>query len=350
MPYFAYDNLFDDIIIYYLLIDMLLTYTLLSIYTLLVKMKKTILIVISLVMILATLTVTGCGPAELIIPPNQVTVQLKWIHQAQFAGMYIAEKKSFYAEENIDVMLIPGGPEITDTIIPGLVKGNSEFAIISGDQLLLARSEGEPLVAIAAIFQNNPYVYLTLKDSGIERPQDFAGKKLMISADGELPHTALMNKLGIDPATIEYIPYEREVLPLTSGQIDVYMAYRTGTGLAFDETGYEFNVIWVADYGIGGYADTIVTTEQMVQQNPELVEKFLRATIKGWRYAIENQDEAVAVTMEYGATLNKDRQKRMMTTQTPIIHTGEVDIGWMAQPLNVADAYTMEFLNKIYGR
>ena len=329
-------------------------------------MKKAILIMISLVTIVASVMIAGCGPQEVKKPPDEVTVQLKWIHQAQFAGLYIADKKGFYAEENINVTLIPGGPEITEEIIPDLVKGDSDFAITSGDRLLQARSEGKPVIAIAAIFQKNPYVYLSLKESGIQRPQDLAGKKIMVAPDGELLHTALLGRLGIDSNDVELIPYTRDVVPLTIGQIDAHMVYRTGTGLAFDETEYEFNVIWVDDYGIRGYADTIVVTEQLVQQNPELVERFLRATLKGWRSTIENPDEAVDMTLQYDATLSRDRQARMMVVQTPIIHTGQCNIGWMEEniwqglydilldggaitrPINVAEVYTMEFLSRIH--
>jgi NitT/TauT family transport system substrate-binding protein len=145
------------------------------------------------------------------------------------------------------------------------------------------------------------------------------------------------------------------------------MVYRTGTGLAFDEAGYELNFIWLDDYGIHFYADTIVATEQLVQENPELVQRFLRATLEGWRYAIENQEEAVDMTLQYDAELGKDRQERMMQAQIPLIHTGDSEIGWMEdsvwqemyqmlldggildQPIDLSEAYTMQFLNSIYG-
>ena len=331
-------------------------------------MKKVISIALITAMVMTSLMVIACGGVEQ-KPPDQVTVQLKWIHQAQFAGFYAAEQKGFYAEENIDVTIEAGGANVPpDTMFADLVKGNSDFAITAGDKFLQARSDGEPLVAIAVIFQKNPYVYFSLKESGIQRPQDLVGKKIMVAPDGELLHTTLLRKLDIDPNTIELIPYTRDVVPLTTGQIDAHMVYRTGTGLAFDETGFELNVMWVGDYGIRGYADTIVVAEHLVQQNPELVERFLRATLKGWRYAIENQNEAVDMTLEYNATLARDRQVRMMAIQIPIIHTGQWDIGWMegniwqgtcdmlleggvmTRPINVTEAYTMQFLNKIYGK
>ena len=332
-------------------------------------MKKAISIVVAVAIILVTGMVAGCVPQEGKEPPDEVTVQLKWIHQAQFAGCYAANQKGFYAEENIEVTIKAGGPNISpDQAFTDLIAGETAFTIQGGDQVIAARAQGKPIVAIAVVFQKNPHVYISLKSSGIERPQDLVGKKVMVSDQGEIQHQALLKKLGIDPnAVIEITPYQRDVTPLTTGQIDAHMAYRTGTGLAFDETGYELNWIWVDDYGIHLYADTIITTEQLIQQNPELVERFLRATLKGWRYAIENPDEAVDMTLQYDPALGMERQKRMVETQTPLIHTGEAEIGWMeghawqqmhqmlldggvlTQPINIDEVYTMQFLNKIYG-
>jgi len=333
------------------------------------KMKKIIYMAVVLTMVLAMVMGAGCGPQEAKKPPDEVTVQLKWIHQAQFAGFYAADQKGFYAEENIDITLSPGGPGILlGKDVADLISGKTTFTIRGAEEIIAARSEGNPIVAIAVLFQINPVVYTSLKSSGIKQPQDFVGEKLSVSSQQKIQHQALLKRLGIDPETIELIPYERDVTPLITGQIDAHMVYRTGLGLAFDEAGYELNFIWMDDYGIRFYADTIIASEQLVEQDPELVERFLKATLKGWRYSIENPDEAVDITLKYDATLGKDRQARMMTTQTPLIHIGEAQIGWMedsvwkqmhqmlldggilAQPINIDEAYTMQFLNKIYGK
>ena len=335
-------------------------------------MKRIIPVVSVAAMIMATVMGVACrdGVEK---PADQVSVQLKWIHQAQFAGFYTAEQKGFYAEENIDVTLNAGGPGIPlEEMVTDLIAGEATFAIVGGEQVLAARAQGKPIVAIAIIFQRNPYVYVSLKRSGIKRPQDLVGKKVMVPSSGEMQHNVLLKKLDMDLDIIEIIPYQRDTKPLVTGQIDTHLVYRTGMGLAFDETGYELNFIWVDDYGIRFYADTIVTTEQRVQQNPELVERFLRATLKGWRYAIENAAEAVEMTLQYDATLSRERQARMMAAQTPLVHTGDVNIGWMdrrvwagmqnilfeqgviaredIKQIEIDKVFTMQFLNKIYGK
>ena len=325
---------------------------------------KTTIFRISALLILMISFLAACTPGEVKGPPDEVTVQLKWIHQAQFAGFYIADKKGFYAEENINVTLNVGGTNISsETMISDLVDGNTDFAIVGGDLLIEARLSGKPVVAIAVIFQRNPRVYVTLKGSGIVNPEDLAGKRIMVPDDGIIQHYTLLRKLGIDEGSIEIIPYERDITPLTTGLIDAHMIYRTGLALAFEEAGYELNFIWVEDYGIHLYADTIITTERMIEENPDLVERFLRATLRGWRYAIENSAEAVDITLQFDATLNRDRQMRMMEVQIPLIHTGKSELGWMdrsvwdemhdiflEEEIEIDEVYTMQFLNKIYSK
>jgi len=119
-------------------------------------MKRTISAVGMVVIIVVA--VAGCVGVEK--PADQVSVQLKWIHQAQFAGIYAADQKGFYALENIDVTIKPGGIDMPpDKMITDLISGDTTFAIVGGDQVLIDRSQGKPIVAIAAIFQNKGLLY-----------------------------------------------------------------------------------------------------------------------------------------------------------------------------------------------
>lgn len=297
---------------------------------------------------------------------EKVPVQLKWRHSAQFAGFYLGEKKGFYAAENIKVSLQPRKPDFSNKdMAADLVSGRTDFAVMGSDSLLLERANGTPLVCIAVIFQRNPYAYAVLKGSRIIRPQDFTGKKMMVPPDGEIQHAALMEKLGIPLNAIEYLPYDINSNDLAAGRIDVQMIYRTVSGLALEEKGLELEFIWLDDYGIRLYADSIVTTQKMIREKPDLVQAFLKASLKGWRYAIENPEEAVAGTLAYDTALVREHQIQMLQIQIPFIHTGEHRIGWMEpavwqdmqkilripdDKLDINSVYTMEFLYRIYGR
>ena len=194
---------------------------------------KPIITKISAVLLLTSFVLVSCDSQEVKKPPDKVTVQLKWIHQAQFAGFYIAEKRGFYAEENIDVTLNAGGIHLsTNAAIADVIDGESTFAVVGGDELLLARFNDKTVVAVAVIFQKNPVVYASLKGSGIERPQDLKGKKIMIP-ETEIQHQALLRKLGIAKNTIEIVPYKRDIKPLITGQIEAHMMYRTKWGQVY---------------------------------------------------------------------------------------------------------------------
>jgi NitT/TauT family transport system substrate-binding protein len=328
------------------------------------KMKTKNIVLVLLALLLTVLL--GCERHKAKALVEKVPVQLKWRHSAQFAGFYLAEKKGFYAAENIDVSLNTRNASLSnEEVAADLVSGKRSFAVMGGDFLLAERAKGSPIVSIAVIFQRNPYVYATLKGSQIIRPRDLVGKKIMLPPDGRVQHVALMEKLGLSVDSIEYLPYDRDPNFLATGRIDAQMVYRTGSGLTLEENGLELDYIWVDDYGVRLYADNIVTTEKMIREKPDLVERFLRASLKGWRYAIENPDEAVTGVIGYDSTLAREHQMRMLQTQTPLIHTGGHQIGWMDpdvwqnmqrilkipdDKLNISSAYTMDFLYRIYGR
>lgn len=311
------------------------------------------------------LTGTGCHTAPEETDANPVPVQLKWRHQAQFAGIYLAEKNKLYAAANLNVFLKPRIQGQSNREIAGdLVSGRTMFAVMGGDVLLNEIARGNPLVAVAVIFQRSPYVYASLKTGNIRRPEDLIGKKIMLPPDGEIQHNALMKKLGIPAKAMTYIDYERDGDHLKTGKIDVQAVYRTGSALALERAGLALNFIWVDDYGIRLYADAIVTTRDIVMQQPGLVERFLKATLNGWRQAIEHPEQALDAVLAYGAGLIPAEQERMLRIQTPLIHTGDYPIGWMVPEvwkrmpailkisenrIKIDRAFTMDFLYRIYG-
>lgn len=323
----------------------------------------TVMLVLSF---LLTPILIGCENKKADMPIEKVPVQLKWRHSAQFVGFYIAQQKGYYAAKNIAVTLKPRIPHLTnEDMVTDLIGEKRFFTIMGGEFLLDARKKGVPIKAIAVVFQRNPYVYATLKGSTIKRPQDFIGKKIMLPPDGRIQHAALLKKLGIPWDKMKYAPYDRKADFLKNEQIDVQMVYRPGSGLALEERGLELDFIWLDDYDIKPYADTIVTTEKLIREKPDLVENFLRASLKGWRYAIENPEDAVSVTMDYNSTLDRAQQIRMMQIQTPLIHSGGHQLGWMEpavwqemqnlfhqtdDKLIVDPVFTMYFLHRIYGR
>jgi NitT/TauT family transport system substrate-binding protein len=319
-----------------------------------------------LVLVLIVLVIAACGKEDNNTSRDQVTVQLKWIHQAQFAGFYVAQEQGYYADENINVTFVEGGTGIDPS--GQVIAGQAHFGVDSADRVLATRSQGQPIVAFASIFRLNPVVFVTMPDSGITRPTDFLGRKAAVGGgDAELQFRALMSWLDLDINQVEIVPYTSDYTAFYNGDIDVTQAYSTSGLIRMHQAGYDVNTIWPSDYGVHLYADMVVTTDQLIAENPDLVTRFLRATLKGWRTAVENSQTAVNDTLRYSADEYADMQTQMFDATIPLVHTGEDPIGWMqsgvwdgmyqmlmeqellAEPFDVTTAYTMEFLINVYG-
>ncbi len=205
-----------------------------------------------------------------------------------------------------------------------------------------------------------------MADSNITGPRDFIGKRLRVTPfHGQLVFTTMMDRVGV--SSDQYTMVCCELEPFFSGDIDVSSGYLTNEVLAAQAAGYKLNIIYPEDYGVHFYADTIFTTDNFITNKPDLVSRFLRATLKGWRWAIENPDDAGLLALNYDPTLSRDLQVAQMLAGIPLIHTGEDQIGWMrsdvwqgmigwlleqgslTESVESDEVYTMEFLQQIYG-
>lgn len=333
------------------------------------KMKNSLLVFTAVVTIIIATTITGCSiDTEPIY--DEVTLQLKWVHQAQFAGFYMADEKDYYSQENIKVTFLEGGQDVD--IAENLLTGKADFAVLSPDELLVKRSQGCPLDSIAAVYRRSAVVFLSKADSGIVRPQDFVGKTIAATATGgtaefQMQLAAMMKKLQLDTNQVNIVPYDPDYTAFINGEVAVTPAYSTGGLIKLRQEGLELNLIWPSDYAVRFYSDLLVTTDQLITENPDLVIRFLRATLKGWQDAIEDYPQAVDITMKYAEIKDQQLQTAMMEAMLPLVNTGEDKVGWMksemwqgmcdimldqnllAEPFDVNQAYTLRFLEQVYG-
>lgn len=325
-----------------------------------------------MILTLVSLSLGACTNSEKKPPLDKISLQLKWVHQAQFAGFYLAKEKGFYAEENLDVDFLEGGKGVDVT--EALLSGRADFAVVAPEDILIKRSQGATLTAIAAIYRRSAVVFLSKPGSGIDRPIDFAGKTIAVANDPEevrdfrIQFAALAKKLKLDVSHIRRTPYDSSYKAFLDGTVDVTPAYITGGLIRLKQAGHRLNVIWPGDYEIHFYSDTLAASEQIIQTKPEVVTRFLRATLKGWREAVNDTEAAVAATLKYARIKDESLQKAMMEAQLPLVHTGEDHIGWMTdkrwqemvqilyeqgiipgKPLDVSKAYTSRFLETVYG-
>lgn len=293
---------------------------------------------------------------------DQVAVRLKWFHQAQFAGFYVAQAQGLYRDANLDVDIQPGGPDFP--AVQMVAGGSEDFGVTSADQILVARSKGVPVVALAVLYRKSPFVLFAKKGSGIAGPTDFAGRRIGVKVGGneELVYRALLKQAGLGADDVHEIPVKFDLTPLLTGQVDLWPGYVINEVLAAREQGVDVDVIWPSDYGIDLYADTLFTTEKTLRERPELVGRFVRATLAGWAAALADPQQAARATLTFGNKLTYDHELAMLEASAPLLRPDDQPLGsmqperwqrlqalllgggFLKTPLELERAYTLQFV------
>lgn len=330
-------------------------------------------VALSFVLWFSILFLSSCSDKDPEIQLDEVTIQLKWAHQSQFAGFYLAQENGYYEEENLKVNFIEGGlgVNITDKIL----SGEADFSVITPEVAILKRKHiSAPITAIAAIYRRSATVYVSRDGSGIRQPIDFSGKTISVLSTNDSSEEflyqlkAMMNKLKISMSDIKLVQYDPKYTDFLEGKVDITAAYYTSGVIKLRKKGLKLNLIWPGDYDIQLYSDILVTTEDMINNQPKVVQRFLRATLKGWRHGLGNANEAVEATLKYVKNKDFQFQMDMLNGLRPLVDTGQDHIGWMtkeawhqmheilvdqkiiATPLqDIEKVYTIQFLHSIYG-
>ncbi|RUO63293.1 diguanylate cyclase (GGDEF) domain-containing protein [Pseudidiomarina planktonica] len=221
-----------------------------------------------------------------------VTVQLRWLHQFQFAGYYQAVEQGYFAEAGLDVTLLEGGPDALEPT-DKLLRGDIDFAITASG-VVMRRLEGKPVVAVAALMQTSPLVWITLKESNITTPQDLVGKRLMMMPPPESAElVTILRKEGLPVDTVQLVPNTYRLDDLIDGKVDAYDGYISNEPYVLNQRGVDYNLINPRDYGVNFYSDVLVTTEDLANSDPELVSAMKEAVERGWDYAFKNVDSTI---------------------------------------------------------
>ncbi len=276
---------------------------------------------------------TACGSSQKAL--EQVKVQLSWTHSAEFAGFYVADQKGYYEQEGIAISLVPGGPEVDS--VQEVNAGRAQFGVTAGDGLVRARVEGEDLIAISAIFRHSPLVVMSLAEEGLQKPWDLVGKSVgVVTSDldstWDRQFLAMLSQLDIDPASMNFVTIEdyHGADTLKSERMEAANGFfSTHEAVQARLDGDDVNLMFVSDYGVAVYPNVIFIQDVLIRQQPALVEGFVRATLEGYRYAIEHPEEAAELVLKYDDTLDKRLQAEIMIAQVPFIDTGEAMLGEM---------------------
>ncbi|NJN92979.1 MAG: ABC transporter substrate-binding protein [Anaerolineales bacterium] len=329
---------------------------------------------ITTLLILFSLLLAGCNSntqaSTETLPPSPVNVQLSWVHNIEFAGFYMAEEKEYFGAENLAVTL---KPQVFDQLvnpIDEVLAGKADFGVTGGSSLLLARAEGKPVVAIAALYQRNPLVLISLAEKNITRPQDLVGKTVLLdhgSVDSVIYTALIAQEQGIESEQVKFVQKTTfGIQPLLDGDADVIDGFINNEPVQLEQQGHKVNLIIPANYGLDMYANVIFTTEEMIAQRPDLVERFVRASVRGIQSAIEDPKSAVTMTTARNSDLNFESEVESMNRSLPLFNPAGskpglmtpaiwqggyqilLDQGTLKDPIELEKAYTLSFLTKVY--
>ena len=237
-------------------------------------------------------------------PLEKVSLQLIWLDQFQFAGYYMAKEKGFYEEAGLDVDIKKFKYQMNT--VDEVLGGRATYSI-GRSSLIKERSDGEKIVLLSAIFQSSPFVLISLASSNINSIKDFINKKLMLTKS--LIESASIRVMtmsnGINDNKLIFKDHNFNLEELIDGKVDLYAGYTSNEPYLLKNRDISYNVFSPKDEGFDFYSDLLFTSEKEVQENPQRVDRFNKASIKGWKYAFENIDEAVKIIHEKYNIQNK---------------------------------------------
>ncbi|MFK5949965.1 MAG: ABC transporter substrate-binding protein [Methylococcales bacterium] len=226
-----------------------------------------------------------------LITLESISVQLRYLHQFQFAGFYAAIEQGYYKDVGLDVTLIEaklGKPTVAEVLA-----GNAQYGQTQTD-LLYAYLQGKPVVALAPIFQHSPTALIVRADSNIYSPHDLIGKRVMLQmGDNSINILAMLQNEGVELSDIKVVKQSYVIDELVNKTVDAMGVYIINRPFLLSKAGINSRIINPINYGIDFYGDTLFTTKNEVNNHPERVERFLQATLRGWQYAMDHTDEII---------------------------------------------------------
>ena len=258
---------------------------------------------------------------------ESIRLQLKWLHQFQFAGFYAAIEKGYYQAEGLEVTLQEGHPGLVPAEV--IARDEAQFAVDT-PSAMIQRQRGYPVVIIAAIFQHSPTIVLTRSNSGIETPHDLIGKRVMVLMDSDPEFLAMLAAEGVRPEQVTLVPHTFKLDEIIAGKVDAQTAYSTNEPRLMGKRGLDFGVMRPSHYAIDFYGDSLITSEKIARERPELVERFLRATRQGWIYAMDHPQEITDVILSrYKSTKSREDLLAEAESMRELVQPGLIEIGHM---------------------
>lgn len=280
---------------------------------------------------------------------SAVTLQLSWLHSAQFAGSYIADERGFWQEAGLDVALSPGGPNAP--VEPPVISGQALVGISAADYTAAAVEQGAPFKILAVAMQKNPFVIASLPGNPVNEPADLVGKRLGMALANRPVLEALTTLNDVDIDGIEMVPTQYSAAPLLAGEVDCLLCWETDLPVAMAIQGVESQTMLMADYGYAVHSQTYIATEDSIANRRSELVGLLRGEVRGWEAYRADTDAAAALTVERFPDLGLDleTQELQAARQVPLMFSELTDangFGWWTDETVAANVETLALLGR----
>lgn len=328
-----------------------------------------------ILLVTSLIILAGCNgnntPTETSQPTENITFQLSWTHEYSSSPFYMAFENGHFAQQNLNVTITEGGFGETGFIEPiaEVLSGESDFGTSSATSLIRARAEGKQVVGIATILQRNPLSLISLKQNNIITPADLTGKTIAVS-DGSARTRLLifLSQEGIGEENVTIVPRVTfGIEPLMNGDVDVLAGWIINEAVMVEEAGSEANVMLLSDYGLDDYDFVVFTSQETLDNRPEVVERFLRAFLAGTQDILSDTDKTTDTILKYNDQLDRQGQLTRLEAMLPLINPPGTPLGIMSlsvweqsqqvlldqgvlsEPIDLSSVFTNSILDKIYA-
>ena len=264
---------------------------------------------------------------------EKVVHQLGWIKSIQFGGHFAAIDQGYFEEEGIEAEFLTGGPNSIGTDV-AIATGQADTSDTDVPGTIRARASGMPIKAFAAIMQRAPGAIMSLADKPLASVADFPGKTIALPTGLQPQVDSLMVAADLDPKSVTYVPVGTDPGMLAAGQVDGYYGWATNQGVMLMTRGVDINIAYMNDLGIPGYAGVITATDETIAERGDVLIRWLRAEIKGWKWHLANPEKmAELMVSTYGQRgLDLEAQtveSKLMADFVPIGDAAENGLMWL---------------------
>ncbi len=309
-------------------------------------------------------TVTGSAP-QVTSELTHIDLGVGFVPNVQFAPFYVAQAKGFFAEEGLEVILEHG---YENDFVSLTAQGDRQFAIASGDQVILARAQGLPVVYVMKWYQRFPVAVMALAEMGIDSPEKLAGHSVGIPGlfgASYVGWEALAYAAGLDEndISLESIGFTQSEA-ISQGQVDAAVVYIANEPVQLTQAGMDVDIIQVSDY-IDLVSNGLITNETVIRENPDLIRRLVRATLRGVDYTIAHPDEAFAIARQAVPEITDEdapTQRAVLEASIDLWRSDQpgvsdpqawsdsaefmLDTGLIETPVDVETLYTNEFITQ----